>query len=137
MDKHYSNGEITVDWQPEKCIHSTHCWKNLPRVFNPRARPWVNMEGADTEAIRKAVAGCPSGALSLRDDHKEEPAVSAPQTRIEALPDGPLKVSGSCELVTGGSSSSSAGKDVYLCRCGASSNKPFCDGSHRKIEFKA
>lgn len=64
--KQYTNGEVTVVWQAEKCIHSTNCWKGLPRVFNPKARPWVNMDGSNTDTIIGQVSKCPSGALSLK-----------------------------------------------------------------------
>ena len=62
--KKYSNGEITVVWEPAKCIHSTICFNGLPNVFNPNKRPWVNIEGADSNTIVDQVKACPSGALS-------------------------------------------------------------------------
>jgi uncharacterized Fe-S cluster protein YjdI len=63
-EKRYSNGEITVIWKPDVCIHSTRCWKSLLPVFDPRKRPWVNMDGAETERIIQTVQNCPSGALT-------------------------------------------------------------------------
>ncbi len=68
QDKHYSNGEITVVWKPTLCQHSTKCWRGLLPVFDPRKRPWVNMQGAPSEQIRAQVAQCPSGALSIVED---------------------------------------------------------------------
>ena len=61
----YSNGEVTVIWKPDVCIHSAKCFKGLPEVFDPRKRPWVNIEGATTERIIEQVNICPSGALSF------------------------------------------------------------------------
>lgn len=67
METHeYSNGEITILWRPEKCIHSTNCVKLLPQVYNPKARPWIKPENAPSEAIVRQVAQCPSGALSIK-----------------------------------------------------------------------
>ena len=63
--RHYTNNEITVVWKPTVCKHSTICWKGLIGVFNPRARPWINMDGATTERIIEQVKKCPSGALSF------------------------------------------------------------------------
>lgn len=64
--KEYSNGEVTVVWKPGLCTHSANCARGLREVFNPKARPWINMQGASTEQIREQVAKCPSGALSLK-----------------------------------------------------------------------
>ncbi len=69
--KHYSNGEVTVVWQPGLCQHSGICVRGLPRVFDPRRRPWIELEHADTEAIVAQVGRCPSGALSIKEDNRE------------------------------------------------------------------
>jgi uncharacterized Fe-S cluster protein YjdI len=61
----YSNKDITVTWKPKTCMHSTHCWRGLLKVFNPQKKPWINMEGAATDKIMEQVKKCPSGALSF------------------------------------------------------------------------
>jgi len=60
----FSNDEITVVWQPELCKHSNICFTKMPEVFNPKAKSWVNVNGASSEAIIVQVKKCPSGALS-------------------------------------------------------------------------
>jgi uncharacterized Fe-S cluster protein YjdI len=72
ITKKYDNGEITVIWQPHKCIHSAICFRGLPAVFDPRKRPWVNEKGASSEAIMKQVDQCPSSALSYLVHEREE-----------------------------------------------------------------
>ena len=64
--KEYSNGEITILWKPEKCMHSGICVKTLPKVYNPKEKPWVKVENATTLELKDQVAQCPSGALSLK-----------------------------------------------------------------------
>src|SRR6185503_7080697 len=61
----YPGDDLTVVWKPELCKHSARCATQLPQVFDPKARPWVNMDGATSKEIRDQVARCPSGALSI------------------------------------------------------------------------
>ncbi len=68
MTKEYSNGEITIKWQPNLCIHSGICVKTLPQVYNPKAKPWIAIEQAKTEELKDQISKCPSGALSY-DTH--------------------------------------------------------------------
>lgn len=63
--KAYSNGEITILWKPDRCIHSGICVKTLPQVYKPGERPWIQIENASTQALIDQVAQCPSGALSI------------------------------------------------------------------------
>lgn len=60
-------------------------------------------------------------------------------TTIEATEDGPLKINGPVSLTdaSGGQYEVDADGSTYLCRCGLSSNKPFCDGTHAKQGFEA
>ncbi|MBL4707707.1 MAG: (4Fe-4S)-binding protein [Flavobacteriales bacterium] len=62
--KKYSNGEINVVWKPRKCIHAAECVKALPKVYDPKAKPWITPENATTVELVAQIEKCPSGALS-------------------------------------------------------------------------
>lgn len=70
--KEYSNGEITVVWQADKCIHAGICVGTLPEVYKPKERPWINPENASTEALKAQINRCPSGALTYYENKPEE-----------------------------------------------------------------
>ena len=63
--KEYSNGQVTIVWEPEKCIHSAICARGLPKVFKPRERPWIKIDATSKEDLVIQVKKCPSGALSF------------------------------------------------------------------------
>jgi uncharacterized Fe-S cluster protein YjdI len=65
ITKRYNNGEVTVVWKPNLCIHSAVCIQGLPQVFDPRKRPWVTASAATGDELVKQVEQCPSGALSI------------------------------------------------------------------------
>ena len=67
LKKEYSNGEVTIIWKPDLCIHAGECVKALPNVYNPKDRPWIKPENASGDEIRAQVAKCPSGALSIKE----------------------------------------------------------------------
>lgn len=136
--KEYSNGEVTVIWKPDVCIHSEKCWHGLPAVFNPKAKPWINAEGAPTQQIVDQVKKCPSGALSYRMANESSADESTEDlTQVEVIPNGPLMVPGPITLKDADGEQTIERPKVFLCRCGHSSNKPFCDGAHKKIGFEA
>ena len=63
--------EVTVLWQPHICAHSGICARGLPAVFDPKRKPWIDMNAADLEMIKAQVLKCPSGALSLIKEEGE------------------------------------------------------------------
>lgn len=135
-EKRYTNDEITVVWKPETCVHSTLCWKGLIKVFNPKSRPWVNMQGAETEKIVEQINKCPSGALSYFYNSEGETTEVEAETIAEIMENGPLLVYGNLKIKDAEGNETKKNKVTAFCRCGASENKPYCDGSHKKIDFK-
>lgn len=139
ITKHYTNGEITITWKPNQCIHSKLCWTGLAEVFNPRERPWIKMDAATTASIMAQVDKCPSGALSYFRN-EDELGNKAPQvdvdTIVEVAANGPLLVYGNITIKNKNGEEVKKNKVTALCRCGASANKPYCDGTHVKIGFK-
>jgi uncharacterized Fe-S cluster protein YjdI len=138
-EKTYTNGEVTVIWKPDTCIHSEKCWRGLPAVFKPKEKPWIQTDGAGTEAIIRQVRQCPSGALSYRmnDGHTDPAAAPAGETiSVEVLPNGPLMVKGTLKVRKPNGEEETCTNRTAFCRCGASANKPFCDGSHKKVDFQ-
>ncbi len=137
VTKKYRKDDINIVWKPNLCMHSENCWRGLSAVFNPDERPWINPEGASKEEIIAQVGKCPSGALSIEQIMEEEGnEVDHPSVvQIEVAENGPLLLKGDFKIKSKGEDLE-VSKMAALCRCGGSSHKPFCDGSHRKIDFR-
>jgi uncharacterized Fe-S cluster protein YjdI len=145
-NREYSNGEITVFWKPDACIHSTICFTRLRKVFDPGKRPWVDMQGASTQEIISIVEQCPTDALTWKwnrdltlaesEDLNSEPAgeelVPVPVTEITLVENGPALIKGHFKMCNTSGELIETGGQIALCRCGCSKNMPFCDGSHLK-----
>lgn len=145
--KEYTNGEITVVWQAHKCVHSGNCVERLPEVYNPQERPWVKPENATTRQLQDQIEACPSGALTYRMNaelnHSEANAPKAvvhntesSATEVRAKKNGPLLVSGLVNVTCPDGRVESKDTVTAFCRCGASSNMPYCNGTHSKIGFE-
>jgi uncharacterized Fe-S cluster protein YjdI len=146
-DREYTNGEITVFWKPKKCIHATTCYTQLNEVFNPRKRPWINMHGAPTQKIIDIVNRCPTEALTYKYNKdidadpdfmpgKDDITTIENPIEIQIMKNGPIVVTGKIKLNDNDGKEYKTFSITSFCRCGASSNMPFCDGTHRKIGFE-
>lgn len=137
ITKKYSNGEVTVVWKPAECIHSGICFRGLGEVFDPRKRPWITPEKSTTEKIIEQVKKCPSGALSyyLNRDAEEDVKIEA-ETIVETVANGPLLVYGNVVIKDDKGNLTRKNNVTAFCRCGGSSNKPFCDGTHQRNGFQ-
>lgn len=142
--REYSNGEVTVFWNSDLCIHSANCLIGLPDVFDTQKRPWINIHGSSSKEIMKVVDTCPSRALTYLKSNKFVTARPRKSTkkrskfaRIQILKDGPMLVSGNFLIRDAQKKKIKVeNKLAALCRCGSTKKKPFCDGSHHKAGFK-
>ena len=134
--KKYSNGDVTIVWDAKKCIHSGICVKGLPNVFRPKVRPWIRINAAESDKLINQVKQCPSGALSYYLNNIEDKTAENLDAKVEVLENGPLLVYGTLKVIKKDGSTEIKNKTTAFCRCGSSNNKPYCDGSHVKNEFK-
>ncbi|WP_339755336.1 (4Fe-4S)-binding protein [uncultured Winogradskyella sp.] len=67
----FSNEEITVTYKPRCCANAGICAKQLSNVFRNSVIPWIDLEGAQTDAIINQVNKCPSGALQYYLNQKD------------------------------------------------------------------
>lgn len=134
---HEFRGEsVSLTWSRRRCIHAAECVMNLPRVFEPGRRPWIDMTGAPADAIARVAARCPTGALHFeRTDGGAGEATPATNTVLPAR-HGPLYLHGDIEVLDESGALRLADTRVALCRCGRSANKPLCDGAHLTTGFR-
>jgi CDGSH-type Zn-finger protein/uncharacterized Fe-S cluster protein YjdI len=125
--------KVVIRFDAKKCIHSRHCVLGRPDVFVPNVEgEWIYPDRAAPEEIAHIALNCPSGAITYErlDGGEDEtpPAVNLVRLREN----GPLAFHAPVWIA-----GEPAGLRVTLCRCGASKNKPYCDGSHAKAGFAA
>lgn len=130
----YQGDGIVIRDNRGVCAHVGSCVARLPGVFG-RERPWIRADGATADEIADTIRRCPSGALAYEIDGRIYTAFNDEQEIIVSK-DGPYLVRGGIQL-EGATLGEGQGPEHYtLCRCGASRNKPFCDGSHSTINFR-
>ncbi|HET6727055.1 MAG TPA: CDGSH iron-sulfur domain-containing protein [Nitrososphaeraceae archaeon] len=136
----YPGKEITVHDNRKICSHAAECVNNLSSVFKLGSRPWINPDASKMNDIIDVVRRCPSGALSYSIDGVEYRDPEEQRNPIvTVLKNGPYHITGGIELIGEDIQfGEGASKEHYtLCRCGASENKPFCDGAHKSSKFNA
>jgi CDGSH-type Zn-finger protein len=131
----YIGKGITVHDNRSICAHAGICTDRLRSVFRMNQEPWIDPNGASTQEIIETVRKCPSGALSYSIDNIEYRDQER-EPMVTVIDDGPYAITGGIELI-GVPFGEGVSKEHYtLCRCGASKNKPFCDGSHWNVGFR-
>ena len=131
--EHIEGERLTLLYDGKKCIHARFCVTGAPKVFLANVQgPWIHPDAMDAESLVEIAHVCPSGAIAYhRKDGK--PDESPPPVNLLATREaGPYAVRGDLRL------DGQAGSfRATLCRCGASGNKPYCDGSHKGAGFTA
>lgn len=136
----YKGKNITIYDNRSICSHRGYCTTEVPNVFK-EASPWINPDGDTVEKIIALCNKCPSGALSYSLQNQERVlGVNTEETTIKLAEKhygfhGPYDVSGEVELKGQIKRNPESNLKVALCRCGHSSNKPFCSGAHYDVEF--
>lgn len=132
----YPGVDITVTYSLKRCIHAAECVKGLPLVFDANRKPWVDPDQASAEEVAEVIGRCPTGALKYvrHDDGPVEAKPSKNSVRVEAS--GPLYVYGAVTVKNAEGETVLEDTRIAFCRCGASKNKPFCDGSHTPAGFE-
>ena len=133
--KAYMGRRITIYDNRALCAHVGYCTDELKSVFRHHDTPWIDPDGAEVARIIAQIERCPSGALSYAIDGVEAKPKERPAT-VTVTDDGPYAVTGGIELVGVKMGEGASAEHYTLCRCGASKNKPFCDGTHWYAGFK-
>ena len=121
---------ITVRDDRSVCVHAGFCGTRLTNIWKQVPETAESTVRAQVIAM---VGNCPSGALTFTFGGGDvEPLL--PQA-IAVTDDGPLWVTGGVEVTTSDGTTLETRNRVTLCRCGASANKPLCDGAHKRVGF--
>jgi len=125
--------DLTLLFDSKKCIHSRFCVTWAPKVFLANVEgPWIHPDAMEVERLVEIAHVCPSGAIRYQRKDGRPDETAPPVNLVSVRENGPYAVRADMQLA--------GERGVFratLCRCGASKNKPFCDGSHNEIKFTA
>ena len=134
LREEYAAAGITIHDNRGLCAHAGRCTDGLPEVFRLRQEPFIDPEAGSPEEIVRTINECPSGALSYSIDGAEHGGRGGGQI-VGFVPKGPYVFRGGAELEGAELLEGGSPDHFALCRCGKSTNKPFCSGAHWYVEF--
>ena len=125
--------KLELTFEAKRCIHSRFCVTWTPQVFLANVKgPWIHPDAMPVEQVVEVAHACPSGAIRYQrvDGGAQE---AAPPVNLASVREaGPYAFRAQLQI-----DGAPAGFRATLCRCGASKNKPYCDGSHHEVGFSA
>jgi CDGSH-type Zn-finger protein/uncharacterized Fe-S cluster protein YjdI len=125
--------DLTLIYEGKRCIHSRFCVTGAPKVFLANVQgPWIHPDAMDVAGLVEIAHACPSGAIRYERKDGVPNEQPPPVNLISIRENGPYSVRAELRL-----DGASVPARATLCRCGASKNKPYCDGSHHDVKFAA
>ena len=132
----YEGKDTDVVWDGRLCIHVGECGRAANELFVGGRQPWCQPDLVGIDEVIDVVSRCPTGALSIeRKDGGGATESSAGRNTVHVANSGPLYVQGDLDVDGADVDQPALAHRAALCRCGASKNKPFCDGAHEKAGF--
>ena len=129
----YRGEKIVVRFDDGKCVHSRNCVLGRPEVFQANVPgAWIKPDNVSPEEVVMTVSACPSGALTYERIDGGPQESPPPVNVVRVRENGPLVMHADIRIGDVGTQ-----LRATLCRCGASKNKPYCDGSHNAAGFLA
>lgn len=133
----YPGEQVDVSWDGRLCIHVGECGRSEGELFTGGRDPWCQPDRAKTvEEVAEVCQRCPTGALTYLRKDGGAAEIAAGRNQIVVANAGPLYLSGDLQIDGASEDMEGTRFRAALCRCGASSNKPFCDNSHREARFE-
>jgi CDGSH-type Zn-finger protein len=129
--KAYPGTGIVVHDDRGICEHAGFCGNRVSNVWKMSAKTDDTLVRGQVMAM---IERCPSGALTYEVDG--EPVEPVLPIEVDVVTDGPLWVTGGVPIERADGQPIENRNRVTLCRCGASGNKPLCDGSHAEVGFR-
>jgi len=124
---------VTVHFEAGKCVHSRNRVLDRPDVFVPNVEgEWIHPESATPGEVAALAANCPSGAITYERFDGMANEQPPPVNTVRVRENGPLAFHAPMTILEAGRA-----LRATLCRCGASTHKPYCDGSHATAAFVA
>lgn len=130
----FEGKQIDVHYNRLLCSHAGECGSRVKAAFDTNRDPWIVPDNATPDQIKDAVKACPSGALSWSASGGRAQHILGEEPDIKIERNGPYRVT-KIPLASGVQAEGASPDKYVLCRCGASRNKPFCDGSHAIIAW--
>jgi CDGSH-type Zn-finger protein/uncharacterized Fe-S cluster protein YjdI len=122
----FIRGDLDIEGAPEQ-VAGLKFRAALCRCGKSKIKPYCDNSHIDDGFVDY-------GAVGEKGDANAE---SGGSLSIKAVADGPLLLNGNVCIVSSSGRRSWQGNRTALCRCGASKNKPFCDGQHKNVNFKS
>jgi CDGSH-type Zn-finger protein/uncharacterized Fe-S cluster protein YjdI len=131
--EHIEGKNLTLIYDAKKCIHARFCVTGAPQVFLANVKgPWIHPDAVPVEALVEIAHVCPSGAIRYQRKYRVPDEAPPPVNLLAVREAGPYAVRGDLRI-----DGVAGNYRATLCRCGASKNKPYCDGSHHEVAFSA
>lgn len=125
--------KLQLSFETKRCIHARFCVTGAPEVFLANVQgPWIHPDAMEVARVVEVAHACPSGAIRYQRLDGEHDEIAPPVNLAGIREAGPYAFRGQLHI-----DGEPAGFRATLCRCGASKNKPFCDGSHHEVGFSA
>lgn len=129
-----AGADVEIHFNGKLCIHSRFCVLQAPDVFKANTPgTWIFPDAMDAPALAAVARNCPSGAITYKSADLRLQEVPPPVNLIRLRENGPYAVHADIKIA----GAKTNGLRRTLCRCGASRNKPYCDGSHSAVGFSA
>lgn len=132
----YGGKSATVSWHSRLCIHIGECGQATGDLFVAGRKPWCQPDVTTDDEVKEVVSRCPTGALSVDYEDGTRVETADATNTVHVAYNGPLFIRGDLEIADAPENAPGLKFRAALCRCGKSRNKPYCDNSHEKAEFR-